>query len=350
MHFALPPRKTSFPPPYARVSAQNSSNRRRKQIQLIGYLVGGTIFFLLLLSWMFGGSPAPDDGLIREDASVLIVTVVDERRVSKEQVQMIKNNRNDYATRHGYRNFYTNTSTYEHLTAASPASWAMVPALRHALTLYPDVDYLWALDANALIMTPELSLYQHIFEPLPGLMRKDIPIVPPDSVIHTFSHLQPSQVYLILAQDRDNLAHSSLILRNTARIPVARGMPKDSWTTYFLDAWFDPLYRAYAFQRAEKHALEHIVQWHPTVLAKVAIVGQRQLNSYNYQNDEYKDSTTGKVSTYDSKWQPGDFVANMQRCTSTPTKDCTQEMSEYYKIWQEKVKNVDAFISNPAAG
>ena len=57
-------------------------------------------------------------------------------------------------------------------------------------------------------------------------MLKDIPVVPPDSVIHTFSHLKPSQVYLILTQDADNVAHTSFILRNTYSIPVAAGRPK----------------------------------------------------------------------------------------------------------------------------
>lgn len=37
---------------------------------------------------------------------------------------------------------------------------------------------------------------------------------------------------------------------------------------------------SYNFQKAEAHALEHIVQWHGTILAKLALVPQRVLNSY----------------------------------------------------------------------
>lgn len=73
-------------------------------------------------------------------------------------------------------------------------------------------------------------------------MIRDIPVVPPDSVIHTFSHLTPSQTNLVLTQDVDNLAHTSFFLRN------------DEWSHYLLDAWFDPLYRSYNFQKAELHA------------------------------------------------------------------------------------------------
>jgi hypothetical protein len=92
--------------------------------------------------------------------------------------------------------------------------------------------------------------------------------VPPDSVIKTFAHLKGERVDFVLSQDRDGLAGGSLLIRNT------------DWAKFFLDAWFDPLYRSYNFQKAEGHALEHIVQWHGTVLAKLALVPQRILNSY----------------------------------------------------------------------
>jgi len=99
-------------------------------------------------------------------------------------------------------------------------------------------------------------------------MVTDTPVVPPDSVIKTFAHLKGERVDFVLSQDRDGLAGGSLLIRNT------------DWAKYFLDAWFDPLYRSYNFQKAEGHALEHIVQWHGTVLAKLALVPQRVLNSY----------------------------------------------------------------------
>ena len=42
----------------------------------------------------------------------------------------------------------------------------------------------------------------------------------------------------------------------------------------------DQVIGSYNFQKAEAHALEHIVQWHGTILAKLALVPQRMLNSY----------------------------------------------------------------------
>lgn len=165
-------------------------------------------------------------------------------------------------------------------------------------------------------------------------MRKDIPVVPPDSVIHTFSHLKPSSVYLILTQDKDNVAPSSFILRNTGTVPVAAGQPKDTWSEYFLDAWFDPLYRSYAFQKAENHALEHLIQWHPTLLAKLVIVEQRVLNSYSPKSLEGKEGSDNSVKAT-SMWQAGDLVINFKDCAEVEARDCVSEMKHYSTLQQE---------------
>ena len=237
----------------------------------------------------------------------------------------------------GYKNFYTNTTTYSNLVEPSPTSWSMIPALRYAMTELSSSTFFWSLSADAFITNPSLSLESHVLQPLESLMLKDIPVVPPDSVIHTFSHLKPSRTHLILSQDMDNLAHTSLILRNT---PFTTKTP-DNWAHYFLDAWFDPLYRAYAFQKAENHALEHLVQWHPTVLAKLVLVEQRRLNSYNYATPPTKDPLSGETRTHDSMWQEGDLVVNLNGCRESEKRDCEEEMRYYFAKWEKEVERLD---------
>ncbi len=78
---------------------------------------------------------------------------------------------------------------------------------------------------------------------LESLIIKDHSIVPPDSVIKTFGHLKGNEVDLVLTQDKDGLAQGSFIIR------------KGDWSRFFLDTWFDPLYRSYNFQKADTHAL-----------------------------------------------------------------------------------------------
>ena len=74
-------------------------------------------------------------------------------------------------------------------------------------------------------------------------MLKDKPVVPPDSVIRTFSHLKGDMIDLVLTQDTEGLCQGSFLLR------------RGEWAQFFLDTWFDPLYKSYNFQKAEGHAL-----------------------------------------------------------------------------------------------
>jgi mannan polymerase II complex MNN11 subunit len=118
------------------------------------------------------------------------------------------------------------------------------------MTLYPHSTYFWFLSAHSIIMNHTIDLRSHIMEKkrLESLMITNVPVVPPDSVIKTFSHLKGDRIDLVLSQDKEGLAQDSFIVRS------------GDWAKFFLDAWFDPIYRSYNFQKAEAHALEHIVQ------------------------------------------------------------------------------------------
>lgn len=265
------PRKTSPPPSNFKPTRSSPSIRPRDVKHLAIYAVGGFTFVFLLI-WLFGGSssrpriPAGTPGAI-------IVTTLDPS-MTQSLKENIMANRRDYASRHGYDTFFPNTTDYN-LMPGVPRSWATVPALRHAMTLWPHTPWLFYLASTALIMDPHESLHTKMLEPrkLESLMIVDTPVVPPDSVIKTFSHLTGDSVDFILTQDKEGLAGGSMLIRT------------GEWAKFFLDAWFDPLYRSYNFQKAENHALEHIVQWHGTVLSKLALVPQRLLNGYMSQSE-----------------------------------------------------------------
>ena len=118
------------------------------------------------------------------------------------------------------------------------------------MSLYPHTPWLFHLSPSALIMRPQYSLEEQVTSPkqLESLMQVDVPVVPPDSVIHTFSHLRGENIDFVISQDSVGLGPSSMLIRT------------GEWARYFLDAWYDPLYRSYNFQKAERHALEHLVQ------------------------------------------------------------------------------------------
>lgn len=71
------------------------------------------------------------------------------------------------------------------------------------------------------------------------------------------------------------------------------------------------------------------MQWHPTVLARTALVPQRMLNAYS------QDSSSAAL---DGNYKDGDFVIRFPACDTIPMRDCS-EMESYYMLWQKKVKN-----------
>lgn len=116
------------------------------------------------------------------------------------------------------------------------------------MAAHPRSAYFFHLSPHALIMNPTRSLKSHLFDKgrLNSLMMKDTPVVPPDSIIQTFSHMKEKDADLIITQDSEDLSPSSFIIRN------------GDFARFFLDVWFDPLYRNYNFAKAEIHGLVRI--------------------------------------------------------------------------------------------
>jgi len=106
MHFALPPRKTSRPPPYA---ARNQTSipippalrnlLRRDKLRTI--VLG--ILAILTIIWLFGGlggGGRSAASLIGTGAPVVIVTVIDPT-ADAVWIEKVKRNREEYAAKHG---------------------------------------------------------------------------------------------------------------------------------------------------------------------------------------------------------------------------------------------------------
>ncbi|EAQ84001.1 hypothetical protein CHGG_10405 [Chaetomium globosum CBS 148.51] len=306
MHFALPPRKTSQPPPYLpRTSRLPGLRRSRLKLIALGGLLFLTLIYLVTRSSGRNASLREPKG----DPPVVLVTVLDASKYSGVYLETVKQNRLQYAQKHGYKTLLARIGDYD--LAGSPFSWTAIFAMRDALTKFPDCHYVWYLDASGLIMNPKLKIEEHVMRAakLDELMKKDYPVVPPDSIIKTFSHLKGQDVDFVITQDKDGLSSASYIVRN------------GDWARFFLETWFSPLYRSYDFQKAETHALEHMVQWHPTILSRMAIVDQRILNSYakGDKDAEYKD---------------GDLVIRFPECTSTGPQACETESQVFAQAWR----------------
>ncbi|OJJ44035.1 hypothetical protein ASPZODRAFT_154010 [Penicilliopsis zonata CBS 506.65] len=324
MQFAVPPRKSYHTPPYARSS--RVSLQRRKQLKVVAIAGLGLLALFFLISRIFSSSSSDLDDVSIATSGVVIVTVLDHALYSENYLHKIIQNREDYARRHGYTNFIANVSDYESALDGAPRSWAMVPALRHAMASHSHSKYFFHLGPHALIMNPSISLESHVLDSkrIESLMMKDVSVVPPDSIIKTFSHLKSNDVDVIFTQDKQDISPDSFIIK------------QGEFARFFLDVWFDPLYRKYNFAKAEIHALDHIVQWHPTILARLALVPQRILNAYS------RDSPQVAV---DGAYTEGDFVIQLSGCASDAMQSCEKEIEPYYATWTKKFRNEQSLLS-----
>ncbi|TGZ79748.1 hypothetical protein EX30DRAFT_342098 [Ascodesmis nigricans] len=295
MHSALPGRTN---PLFHQTSIPRGYRFLRKPL----YIIVTVIVVIWMLSRLITGDNRPSDA-----PSTVMVMVLNRTAASSEMISKIISNRNEYAHEHGYAVFMKDVSDYP--IGPVPDGWASLPAIRHAMTEYPHSDYFWYLDQNAIIMNPALSLKDHITNPtrLSELMRRDVPVVPPDSVIKTYKHVPAERINFILTQDHEGLQPGSMIIRNS------------EWAKYLLDAWYDPIYRFYNFQKAEVHALEHIVQWHPTILTKLALIPQKIMNSY----------PAPPPSSKDHAYQDGEFLVRLHRCEKKG-RSCEKEFNKYW--------------------
>ncbi|KAF5630538.1 alpha-1 2-galactosyltransferase [Fusarium sp. NRRL 52700] len=316
MHFAYPPRKNSNPPPFKQRSSQIPPILRRIRKRTALLLLLGVIGFIIFLFGLKGETPYREH-VPSGNPPVVVVTVLDDTQYNDVYLESIRHNREQYASRNGYEAMIVRASDYD--TGKSPRSWAKIIAMRHALSKYPDATYVWFLDQNAYIMELDKKLEEQVVKPtkLESLMIKDWSIVPPDSIIKTFSHLKGEDAGLVISQDEAGLVTNSYILKN------------GEWAKFFIETWMDPLYQSYNFQKAERHALEHIVQWHPTILSKLALIPQRTFASYgrNKEGNAYRD---------------GDFVALLVDCTVTGSTSCDKQ-SHFY-LQQLKNKFGDASV------
>jgi mannan polymerase II complex MNN11 subunit len=258
---------------------------RRNRLKLISVvaLVSITFFYFLTRPRRASRTPSPAH-TPSGDPPAVIVTVFDHKHLKPEYQELVKENRKAYADLHGmglhghitgygaasqmcadnhpvgYKTFFQEYYHYD--LQGAPQSWTKVVAMREALTLFPDSKFFWYLDPDGFIMNPEITVEEHLMATatIEANMIRDYPVVPPDSIIRTFTHLQGQDVDFMITQDNVGLSIGSYLLRNS------------EWSRYFLETWFDPIYRSYNFQKAETHALVSHSTWEDTPVLPRTVV------------------------------------------------------------------------------
>ncbi|EPS44983.1 hypothetical protein H072_1030 [Dactylellina haptotyla CBS 200.50] len=404
MHFSLPttvaaslPQTTLAPSPSEKWSSRATSHqkhnssktayfthilkRRRRTVYLFLFAILCGLVYLyrrqdeptsLSRSLMpkSGGKAAPP---------VVIVVALDKSSMSAAYSKRILENRKRYADKWGYEIFARDLGEYEAgneynfkdglgKTRHYLKSFNKLPMIRQAMSMYPYTKTFWFLSSDSLIINMDLSLHSHILskERLNSLMLRDHPVIPPESIIKTFKRTEADDVQFIITQDGHSVKSDSFFIRRKKDEygwEKGKGGKKGGsvYGYYLLDVWFDPLYRFYHFGDGETSALEHMIQWHPTILAKLAIIPQRIMMSYPIAaggNGAANKKKDGKDKSPDddvkakyagAAYEPGDFVVHFEKCgVVEKDKGCMKEFERYWKM-TEKYKRPDSKKAKPAA-
>lgn len=271
MHFAVSRQKSYNPASLSRSSKVPLF--RRRQTRTIAAVLGTLVLSIFALSRLLSSGGPDSERTPSGTPPVVIITVLDVEKSSDRYLDMILENRKVYAERHGYATFFPNTTSYPLGGNFYPLSWSKIPAMRHAMQLYPYSEWLWYIPPNALIMNNEVALHTDILTPknLESLMMEDVPIVPPDSAIKTFKHLEGEDIGVVVSQEEKTLCLGSLAVRTGGA--GKKGREARDWGRFFLDSWFDPLLRSYNFHKAELHALVSLAmdESHPFFGADIKI-------------------------------------------------------------------------------
>lgn len=99
MHFALPPRKTSHPPPFMPSRSSRFPSLRRSKVKTVALVGLFVLAILFLLSRVVGGGGG--ESIPFGTPRVVVVTVLQPDVYGAKYIENIKENRNEYAAKHG---------------------------------------------------------------------------------------------------------------------------------------------------------------------------------------------------------------------------------------------------------
>ncbi|KAK9461517.1 galactosyl transferase GMA12/MNN10 family-domain-containing protein [Lipomyces oligophaga] len=218
----------------------------------------------------------------------------------------MKENREEYCAYHGYTYQFINLSKYAPLTR--PAVWYKMPAILEAFNLNPSAEWVWWLDTDAIIMTPQIDLASHLLNPesLKARITYGEKIKYPDGSASKFTvpeSINTRKIDIILAQDHNGVNAGSILFR------------RSEWTFQFLNFWQDSQFLSMNFSRMEQDALNYIFMNYPRMQDHFAFVPLRTINAIS-------------VGQSGMGWLSGDLVVHFAGCWVT--QECDTRWKDFW--------------------
>lgn len=250
----------------------------------------------------------------------VVVTLVDFENYELETLVGIVQNRVDYAQKHNYGVYIRWIQEFipllENQNLNESGSFVRGLIMRAAMHAFPNAKRFIFIDDKSLITDFKLSVEANILNSniLDVATLRDTPLFP-SSAIRTYSNIDFSKVSIILPHDRNNVISTSTFI-----------ISNDIYSKAFIEYINDPLIKNFEWDNLS-HCIGHILQMHPQLLGKTAMVRSKLISS------EY-DPLFLKGDRPDSiHYTEGDFIANFPFCKASNT--CDKDITSLYNSLKE---------------
>lgn len=248
----------------------------------------------------------------RMDPPIVLVVGLDADRYPRKYLDLVIKDRLAYAKKHGYGIYIRYLQDFQTLNddevldrnginniprnRMASLEFAKISLMREAMFSFSSSAWFWWLDQDAIIMNQDFDIGTGLVfnkKELSRVMFRDKPIVPPESIVHTYKRNSASKVKLIMLQNDLGINMSSFLVRQD-----------QLYGRVLMDYLMDPLHRKYqGFQdagigKALDSAMTHLLQWHPLILTRMALVPPAYLGAY----------PEGNYILKGSKYRNGDLV------------------------------------------
>ncbi|KAK9452946.1 galactosyl transferase GMA12/MNN10 family-domain-containing protein [Dipodascopsis uninucleata] len=201
-------------------------------------------------------------------------------------LKMAEENRREYCEYHDYVYQFINISKYD-LQGRQPV-WAKLPAIQEVFDMHPQVEWVWWLDTDAIVMSPYRDLGSYLLNP--DVLKKKVLLGEriKKTDIRTPADIDIDAISIVISQDHNGFNAGSILFK------------RNDFTMLFLDLWSDFKFISDA-PGQEQDVFAHIYLTHSTFRDYIALVPQRAINSYFEGGPQMS-------------WQKGDLAAHLAGC------------------------------------
>ncbi|ANB10933.1 Mnn10p [Sugiyamaella lignohabitans] len=219
-----------------------------------------------------------DNKLMPNGKKILLLSAFDGAgSTDNDLTDLFMSNREEYANYHGYTHLFVNTTKYKKNDKLKrPAVWFKLPAIKEAFEKFPEVEWIWWVDTDIIIMNEEIDLAAHVLNPyvLSNRLTYERPVN--DLGDHFSGSLYPARDHV----DVDNI--DIIFTQDHLGINAGSFFIKRSWFAEFvLDMWGDKFLIESKFPREEQDAFIYLFTNHKTVFHHTGLVPQRMMNAYH---------------------------------------------------------------------